>query len=105
MSDEKIDKNRRRFLTTATSVIGGVGVAYAASPFICSWFPSAKAQAMGAPVKIDVSKLEQGAQMTVAWRGQPVWIIHRTEAMLTKLKQKNINYFSSVQTKMRRILL
>lgn len=86
MSDDKVDTGRRRFLTAATSVIGGVGVAYAASPFICSWFPSAKAQAMGAPVKIDVSKLEPGAQLTVEWRGQPIWVVHRTEQMLEKLK-------------------
>ncbi|MCS5710759.1 ubiquinol-cytochrome c reductase iron-sulfur subunit [Candidatus Berkiella aquae] len=86
MSDDKVDTGRRRFLTAATTVIGGVGVAYAASPFICSWFPSAKAQAMGAPVKIDVSKLEPGAQLTVEWRGQPIWVVHRTEQMLEKLK-------------------
>lgn len=87
MSDDKIDTSRRRFLTAATTVIGGVGVAFAAAPFISSWFPSAKAQAMGAPVKIDISKLEPGAQMTVEWRGQPVWVIHRTKAMLDKLPQ------------------
>lgn len=85
MSDEKVDVGRRRFLTAATSVIGGVGMAYAASPFICSWFPSAKAKAMGAPVKVDISKLEPGAQLTIDWRGQPVWIINRTKAMLEKL--------------------
>lgn len=87
MSDDKIDTSRRRFLTAATAVIGGVGVAYAAAPFICSWFPSAKAKALGAPVKIDISKLEPGAQMTVEWRGQPVWVIHRTKSMLDKLPQ------------------
>lgn len=86
MSEEIIDTGRRRFLTAATTVIGGVGVAYAAAPFVCSWFPSAKAQALGAPVKIDVSKLEPGAQLTVEWRGQPIWVIHRTKAMLDKLK-------------------
>jgi len=86
MTDDKVDTGRRRFLTAATTVIGGVGVAYAASPFICSWFPSARAQAMGAPVKIDVSKLEPGAQLTVEWRGQPIWVIHRTDQMVDKLK-------------------
>jgi ubiquinol-cytochrome c reductase iron-sulfur subunit len=87
MSDDTIDTGRRRFLTAATTVIGGVGVVYAASPFISSWFPSAKAQALGAPVKIDLSKLEPGAQMTVEWRGQPVWVIHRTKPMLEKLPE------------------
>lgn len=86
MSDDTIDTSRRRFLTAATSVIGGVGVACATTPFIASWFPSARTQAMGAPVKIDVSKLDLGAQLTVEWRGQPIWVIHRTEMMVDKLK-------------------
>ncbi|MBS0285752.1 MAG: ubiquinol-cytochrome c reductase iron-sulfur subunit [Proteobacteria bacterium] len=87
MSDDIVDTGRRRFLTAATTAITGVGAVYAASPFVCSWFPSAKAQAMGAPVKIDISKLEPGAQLTVEWRGQPVWVIHRTKSMLDKLPQ------------------
>jgi len=87
MSDEKIDLGRRRFLTTATTVIGGVGAACVAAPFVNSWFPSTRAQAMGAPIKVDVSKLEMGAQMVVEWRGQPVWVIRRTQEMLDKLPQ------------------
>lgn len=87
MSDDKVDTSRRRFLTAATTVIGGVGVAYAAAPFIGSWFPSARAQAMGAPVKIDISKLQPGAQLTVEWRGQPIWVIRRTKEVVDKLPQ------------------
>ena len=87
MSEDKIDTGRRRFLTAATSVIGGIGVAYAAVPFIASWLPSARAQALGAPVKLDISKLEPGAQLSIEWRGQPVWVINRTKAMLDKLPQ------------------
>ena len=85
MSDDKVDRSRRRFLTAATSVIGGVGVAYAAAPFIGSWFPSAKAQALGAPVTIDISKVEPGAQLTVEWRGQPVWVVRRSKAVIDRL--------------------
>lgn len=85
MGDDTIDLSRRRFLTAATSVVGGVGVACAATPFIASWFPSTRTQALGAPVKIDVSKLELGAQLTVEWRGQPIWVIHRTKEMVSKL--------------------
>lgn len=87
MSDDKVDTSRRRFLTAATSVIGGIGVMYAAAPFISSWLPSARAQALGAPVKIDIGKLDPGAQLTVEWRGQPIWVIRRTKEMLDKLKQ------------------
>ncbi len=87
MSEDTVDTSRRRFLTAATTVLGGIGAAYVVAPFIGSWFPSAKAQALGAPVKIDISKLEAGALLTVEWRGQPVWVLNRTKAMLDKLPQ------------------
>lgn len=82
---QEINVERRRFLTTLTSVVGGVGAACAAVPFIGSWLPSAKAQAMGAPIEVDISKLESGQQLTVEWRGQPIWIINRTEESVKKL--------------------
>jgi ubiquinol-cytochrome c reductase iron-sulfur subunit len=85
VSDDEIDLGRRRFLTTATTVIGGIGAACVATPFVVSWLPSARAQALGAPIEVDISKLEPGAQITVEWRGQPVWVINRTEQMLSTL--------------------
>lgn len=85
MSTEGVDKGRRRFLTAATTVVGGVGTAYVIAPFVLSMQPSAKTQAAGAPVEADVSKLEPGQKMTVEWRGKPVWIIRRTEKMLADL--------------------
>lgn len=85
-SFENIDSGRRRFLTKVTSAIGGVGAVYALAPFVGSWFPSAKAQALGAPVKIDISRLEPGAQLTVEWRGQPIWVIRRSGDVLSELK-------------------
>lgn len=89
MSEETIDRGRRRFLTAATSVIGGVGAAFIATPFIVSWLPSAKAQALGAPVEIDVSQLEEGAQLTVEWRGTPVWIVRRPKEVIDKIQQED----------------
>ena len=86
MSDEKIDLSRRKFLTTATTIVGGIGVACVAAPFIKSMMPSARAQAMGAPVEVDLSKLDEGAQLTVSWRGQPIWIVRRTKQMLDTLE-------------------
>ncbi|WP_115304084.1 ubiquinol-cytochrome c reductase iron-sulfur subunit [Legionella beliardensis] len=84
-SQEEIDEQRRKFLLTATGVLGGIGAACALTPFISSWLPSAKAEAAGAPVEVDLSKLEPGQQATVEWRGRPVWIIRRTKAMLEQL--------------------
>lgn len=87
MSDEQeIDKKKRRILLAAASAMGGVGAAYVATPFILSMDPSAKAEAAGAPVDIDISKLEFGQLMTVEWRGKPVWILRRNEEMLKNMK-------------------
>jgi ubiquinol-cytochrome c reductase iron-sulfur subunit len=89
MNDGDINVGRRRFLIGATSVVGGVGAIGAAVPFVASWNPSAKAKAAGAPVKANKSKLEPGQQMTVAWRGKPIWILRRTEEMLANIKKLN----------------
>jgi ubiquinol-cytochrome c reductase iron-sulfur subunit len=78
---------RRHFLTVATAVTGGVGVIATAVPFVASFKPSARAQALGAPVEFDVSKLEVGAMTKIEWRGHPIYIVHRSEAMLATLKK------------------
>ncbi|MBM6549873.1 ubiquinol-cytochrome c reductase iron-sulfur subunit [Marinomonas ostreistagni] len=100
MSQSGVNKGRRRFLIGATSAIGAVGAVGIATPFVASWNPSAKAKAAGAPVKADISKLEKGQQMIVEWRGQPVWIVKRSEqnlADLSKLTDKLADPTSSVE--------
>ena len=49
-----------------------------AVPFIASWNPSERAKSAGAPVEVDISKLEPGQLIRVEWRGKPVWVINRT---------------------------
>lgn len=78
---------RRHFLTVATLVTGGAGVVATAVPFVSSFNPSARAQALGGPVQFDISKLERGALAKVEWRGRPIYIVHRTEEMLASLKK------------------
>jgi len=78
---------RRHFLTVATAVTAGAGAAATAVPFVASFKPSARAQALGAPVERDVSKLEPGAMVKVEWRGKAVFILRRTEAMLDELNR------------------
>ncbi len=85
MSTEDVDLNRRHFLTVATTVVGGVGAVMAAVPFVSSMQPSARAKAMGAPVDIDISKLQPGAMLKVKWRGKPVWAVQRPQAALDRL--------------------
>ncbi|AFJ03352.1 Ubiquinol-cytochrome C reductase iron-sulfur subunit [Methylophaga frappieri] len=80
-----VDTGKRRFLTAAASVVGGAGAIAVAVPFVSSIKPSAKAQAAGAPVLVDISQLETGQLLTVEWRGKPVWIYRRSEDVLDAL--------------------
>ena len=82
---EAIDRGRRQLLTAATALTGAVGVAFAAVPFLASWKPSARAKALGAPVEIDISKLEPGAMLKIEWRGKPVLVVRRTPEMIERL--------------------
>jgi ubiquinol-cytochrome c reductase iron-sulfur subunit len=85
MSDDVVDHSKRRFLTAVTTGVGTVGVGFAATPFVLSMMPSARAKATGAPVEVDIGKLEPGQLQTVEWRGKPVWVLRRTPEMLQSL--------------------
>ena len=82
---QKVDTRKRKFLIAATSAVGGVAVAGVAVPLVMSMMPSARAKAAGAPVEVDISKIEPGMLLTVEWRGKPVWIVNRTQDMLGML--------------------
>ena len=82
----QVDTGRRQFLTVATIATGAVGAAFAAVPFLASWKPSARAKALGAPVEVDISKVDPGAMIKVEWRGKAVFVVHRTPQMLTQLE-------------------
>ena len=87
MSPDGVNKERRRFLIATTSVVGAVGAGLAAVPFIKSWNPSAKAQAIGVPVEVNIGKLEHGQLLKVQWRGQTIGILRRTPQMLEDLNE------------------
>lgn len=91
MTDDSANKRRRRFLVGSTSALGAIGVAAAAVPFVGSWQPSAKARAAGAPLRVDVSRLQPGEILgpIPAWRGRPIFIVRRTEAALEALPTMN----------------
>ncbi len=80
-----VDKKRRRMLIGATAAVGAVGTAGFAAPLLISWMPSAKAKAAGAPVEVNISKIEPGQLVRVIWRGKPVWFIRRSEETLANL--------------------
>jgi ubiquinol-cytochrome c reductase iron-sulfur subunit len=85
MSNDGVNQSRRKFLLGATGVVGGAGIVGAAVPFVASWQPSAKAKAAGAPVKVNISKLEAGGRLVVEWRGKPVYVVRRTPETLASV--------------------
>ena len=82
-----VDEGKRRFLVAATSVVGGIGAVATAVPFVMSFWPSERAKAAGAPVDIDISKIEPGQKIDIEWGGKVVWLINRTKPMLDSLPQ------------------
>ena len=80
-----VDESRRSFLTFATTATGVIGAAFGAVPFIASWSPSERARALGAPVEVDVTKIDPGQMVTLTWRKQAIYVVHRTPEMVEKL--------------------
>jgi ubiquinol-cytochrome c reductase iron-sulfur subunit len=85
MTNEGVDHEKRRFLTQAAIVAGAAGAGFLAIPYLGSMRPSAKAQAMGAPVEVDIAKIEPGQRVVVLWRGKPVWVVRRTPEVLAAI--------------------
>ncbi|MEN6587857.1 MAG: ubiquinol-cytochrome c reductase iron-sulfur subunit [Sulfuricella sp.] len=87
MSMSEVDRSKRRFLIAATTAVGGVAAVGAVIPFVMSMLPSERAKAAGAPVEVDVSKIEPGMILNVEWQGKPVWVVNRTKEMLDLLSK------------------
>ena len=89
MTDNSANVGRRRFLVGTTTAVGAAGVVGTAVPFVGSWNPSAKARAAGAPVRIDISRLQDGEMLgpIPAWRGRPIFVVKRSEALLSALNE------------------
>jgi len=85
MSNVPDNSGRRKFLTLTTGVVGAIGAAAVAVPFVKSWSPSEKAKAAGAPVAVDISKIQPGQLIRVEWRGKPVWVVSRPQKVLDEL--------------------
>jgi ubiquinol-cytochrome c reductase iron-sulfur subunit len=87
MTEDDLDRNRRHFLAIATTVTGAVGAGFVAVPFLSSLKPSARAQALGAPVEVAIGSIEPGEMVRVLWRGRLVFILRRTDEMLSRLDE------------------
>lgn len=87
--NQEVNRSKRKFLVAASSAVGGVAAAGVAIPLVMSMLPSARARAAGAPVEVDISKVEPGMQIAVEWRGKPVWVVNRTKEMLDNLAKND----------------
>jgi ubiquinol-cytochrome c reductase iron-sulfur subunit len=91
MTEDDLDSNRRHFLAIATAVTGAVGAGFVAVPFLSSLKPSARAQALGAPVEVSIGSIQPGEMVRVLWRGRLVFILRRTDEMLSRLGENMDN--------------
>jgi len=81
-----VDVNRRRFLTTTASVVGGAGAVATSIPFISTLSPSAKTKAIGAPVEVEIGDIQPGELKISQWQGKPVWILRRPQSALDGIR-------------------
>jgi len=80
-----VDDSRRKLLLGATTLVGAVGVAFTAVPFVESWFPSESARALGLPTEVDLTKIEPGQMIITVWRRNPIYVVHRTPEMIREI--------------------
>jgi ubiquinol-cytochrome c reductase iron-sulfur subunit len=81
---------RRKFLTNFTGFLGAIGAFFVAIPFLSAFKPSARAEAAGAPVQVDISSIKPGEMMIVEWRGKPVFVV-KLESNAVKLISQNLD--------------
>ena len=81
---------RRKFLSLITGFMASVGTVFLAIPFLSAFKPSARAEAAGAPVQVDISSLVPGQMKVVEWRGKPIFVVKMTENTV-KLLSSNLD--------------
>ena len=86
---EHAEVSRRDFLYVATGAVGAVGAALTAWPFISQMNPDASVLAL-ASIEVDLAPIAEGQAITLKWRGNPVFIRHRTAAEIEAAKAVKI---------------
>src|ERR1700691_4553815 len=81
---------RRDFLFIATAAVGVVGAAATLVPLIDQMNPDASTLAAGGPVDLDVSKIAEGAQVTIFWRQRPIFVFHRSKETLDSMQSSQM---------------
>ncbi|MDX8376504.1 MAG: ubiquinol-cytochrome c reductase iron-sulfur subunit [Mariprofundales bacterium] len=83
---EQVDESKRNFLYLLAGGLGGVAAAATALPFLGSMLPAADTLA-ASTTEFDVSTVAPGQMVVIAWRGKPVFIVHRTPEMIANLSK------------------
>jgi ubiquinol-cytochrome c reductase iron-sulfur subunit len=89
-SADSLQVKRRDFLYIATGAFGAVGAVFALWPFIDQMEPSSDVLAAGGPISVDLAPILPGQQILIVWQSKPIFIVHRTSAILEKLKAKSL---------------
>jgi len=80
------DQDRRDFILIMTGAIAVGAVAAAAWPIVDQMEPAADVLAEGSPITVDLSKVPPGQQIVLLWRKTPIFVVHRTPAMLAEIQ-------------------
>jgi ubiquinol-cytochrome c reductase iron-sulfur subunit len=88
-NNNKDKSTRRDFLTTVTATVGAVGVGAAVLPIISQMNPDSSVKAL-ASIEVDISNIQEGKEITVLWRGKPVFIKRRTKEEIQKAEQTSM---------------
>ena len=83
-------ETRRDFLNLVAGAFTGLGVIAVAWTLVDSMNPAADVIAAGAPMDIDISKIEPGQQIIIRWRGDPILLVSRTPEMVKTLQEKSL---------------
>jgi len=84
------EHTRRDFLYIATGAVGAIGGVAALVPLVAQMNPDASTIAAGAPIEVDLAPITEGQVIKVFWRGQPIFINHRTKKQIEEAQNVNV---------------
>ncbi len=87
--EDQHNETRRDFLYVATGAAGAVATGAAIWPLVNQMNPSADVQAL-ASIRVDVSAVEPGSQLTVKFLGKPVFIRRRREDEIVAAREVDV---------------
>ena len=92
------EPTRRDFLLVATGAVGAIGAAATLVPLIAQMNPDASTIAAGVPIEVDLTPIAEGQIIKVFWRGNPIYISHRTQKEIEEAKNVPLDSLPDPQT-------